>query len=181
MDSHFERIKALLASDHSKVVTNLIIEYVGNDEVKFAALMKLFFSKDWLMNQRASWPIPYIVREHPKLIDPYLSKLIDNLENPSHNAVVRNTVRMFEEIEVPVDLQGKLYDICFSLLTKIDEPVANKIFSMTILYKIAEPFPELLNELKLVIENQLPYEKPGFKSRGRKTLALIEKRLNTSP
>ena len=172
MDEHYSHIKSLLTSDHSKRICDLIIEYVGDDVQRFKSLMDLFFSDDWLMNQRAAWPIPIIVRKYPHLIQPYKEKLILNLENPSHNAVVRNTIRMFE---------GRFYQFGLQLLTNIKEPVANKVFAMTVMYKIAEPYPELLSELKLIIETQLPYEKPGFKSRGKKTLILIEKRLETIP
>jgi hypothetical protein len=177
LDAHFDHIKKLLESEHSKSVTNSIIDYVGNDATRFKALMELFFSEEWLLNQRASWPIPFIVRSHPELIEPYKEKLILNLEHPSHNAVVRNTIRMFEEIEVPEDLHAKFFDFGINLLRSIKEPVANKVFTMTVLFKIASPYPELLNELKLVIETQIKHEKPGFKSRGRKTLALIDKKL----
>lgn len=178
MKVFFDHIKTLLESEHSKSITNSVIEYVGNDPVRFKALMELFFSDQWLLNQRASWPIPYIVRSYPELIEPYKEKLILNLEQPSHNAVVRNTIRMFEETDLPEDLHAKFFDYGMKLLRNVKEPVANKVFTMTVLFKIASPYPELLNELKLVIETQLNYEKPGFKSRGLKTLALIDKKLN---
>lgn len=176
---HYEHIKDLLESAHSRSITDRVIAYVNGDPLKFKALMDLFFSEEWLMNQRASWPIPIIVRDYPELIDPYKEKLILNLSNPSHNAVVRNTIRMFEDIELPEELQGRFYQFGLKLLMNIKEPVANKVFTMTVMYKIAEPYPELLKELKLIIETQLPYEKPGYKSRGKKTLALIDKRLNS--
>lgn len=177
MDEHFIYIKELQATEHSRRITDKVVEYIEDDPLRFKALMDLFFSDDWLINQRASWPIPFVVKKHPHLIEPYIEALIINLESPCHNAVIRNTIRLFTEIEVPIDLQGKFYEICFRLLKDIKEPVANKIFAMTVMYKIAYPYPELLMELKTVIETQFPYEKPGFKSRGRKTLALIEKRL----
>jgi hypothetical protein len=179
LNAHYEHIKDLLESAHSRSITDRVIAYVEADSQKFNALMDLFFSDDWLLNQRAAWPIPIIVREYPELIEPYKEKLVLNLENPSHNAVVRNTIRLFEDIEIPEDLHGRFYEIGLKLLINIKEPVANKVFTMTVMYKIAEPYPELLNELKLIIETQLPYEKPGFKSRGKKTLALIDKRLNS--
>lgn len=179
MDKHYIYIKELQATEHSRRITDQVIDYIEDDPDKFSALMELFFSEDWLINQRAAWPIPDIAKKYPELIEPYISKLIHNLEKPCHNAVIRNTVRLFENIDVPEDLQGIFYDICYKLMCNIKEPVANKIFAMTVMYKIGEPYPELLSELKTIIETQLPYEKPGFKSRGRKTLALINKKLNT--
>jgi len=177
MDRHKIYIKEALESEHSKRITNQIIDYVGDDPLKFKALMDLFFSDDWCMNQRASWPIPFILKKHSELVQPYLDRFISNLENPKHNAVIRNTLRFLAEIEIPEELQGKCYEFCLRTIKNIKEPVANKIFAMTVLLNIALPYPELLNELKIIIETQMEYEKPGFRSRGRKTLASIEKRL----
>ena len=181
MDKHKIYIKELLESEHSKRITNQIIDYIEDDPIKFKALMDLFFSDNWWMNQRASWPIPFIVKKHHHLAEPYLTKLISNLDHPSHNAVVRNTLRFLTDIEIPEELQGKCYAICTRILTNSTEPVANKIFAMTLMLNIALPYPELLKELKLIIETQYEFEKPGYKSRGRKTLAQIDKKLKTNP
>ncbi len=175
MGSHISIIKDLLLHEHSKFITNKVVDFVGDDPTKFSALMELFFDDDWLLNQRAGWPMAFIAIDHPQLIEPYKEKLIDNLYHPSHNAVIRNTLRLFQAIKVPVDYEGKMYDLCSKLLLQIKEPVANKIFAMTVMYNIAKPYPELLSELKIILETQLPYEKPGYKSRAKKTIMLIEK------
>ena len=177
MEKAPEQLKELLESGHSKAITNKVIELVGEDPLAFDALMELFFSDDWCMNQRASWPIPYIVKKHPHLIDPYLARMVEHLEHPVHNAVVRNSIRLFQDIQLPDGLEGKVYQICFNLLRNIKEPVANKVFAMTVMYNIGLKYPELLTELKIILENQIDYEKAGFKSRGRKILTLIDKRL----
>ncbi len=177
MDRHRIYIKELLESEHSKKITDQIVDYIEDDPLKFKALVDLFFSEDWCMNQRAAWPIPFIAKKHSELVEPYLAQFISNLENPRHNAVIRNTLRFLAEIEIPEDQQGRCYDFCLRTITNIKEPVANKIFAMTIMLNIALPYPELLNELKIIIETQIEYEKPGFKSRGRNTLSHIEKSL----
>ena len=126
MRSHKLAIKDLLLHEHSKYITNKVIEYVRDDASKFDALMELFFDDDWLLNQRAAWPMSFIAIDHPLLIEPYKKRIIDNLDKPSHNAVVRNTLRLFQDIDVPNDYEGKVYDLCSKLLLQIKEPVANK-------------------------------------------------------
>jgi len=174
LDSNITFIKDLLLHEHSKFITNKVIDYVGDDPTKFDALMELFFDDDWLLNQRAAWPMSYIAIAHPNLIASYKSRLIDNLYHPSHNAVIRNTLRLFQDIPIPEEQEGKLFDYCSKMLLQIKEPVANKIFGMTVMLMIAKPYPELLRELKVILETQFPYEKPGYKSRAKKTIALIE-------
>ena len=74
--SHFHHIKELLEAEHSKVQTMQIVDYIGEENEKFEALMQLFFNDDWILNQRASWPIPLIVERCPELIYPYLKSYL---------------------------------------------------------------------------------------------------------
>ena len=171
--NHFQYIKKLLEAEHSKVQTMHVVNYIGEDNERFEALMQLFFAEDWCLNQRASWPLPIIIKKTPLLIDPYLEQLIENLENPSHNAVVRNTVKLFQEIYIPEEFQGQVINICMKLLADPKEPVANRVFSMTVIYNISKKWPDLQNELGILIESQLENESPGFKSRGKKISKLI--------
>jgi len=174
-ETHYHHIKELLEAEHSKVQTLRIVDYIGNDIQRFKALMQLFFSDDWWMNQRAAWPMPMVVKKTPLLIYPYLNQLINNLENPSHNAVVRNTVRLLQDINIPEEFQGQVVNICMKLIADPKEPTANKIFSMSVVYNISKKWPDLQNELRLLIESQLECESPGFKSRGRKILKEFSK------
>lgn len=171
--THYQYIKELLEAEHSKVQTMRVVNYIGHDRDKFEALMQLFFSDDWCLNQRSSWPIPFIVEKSPELIYPYLEKLLNNLENPSHNAVVRNTIKLFQDIDIPDKFQGHVVNVCTDLLTDPKEPVANRVFSMTVIYNISKKWPDLQNELRILIESQMENESAGFKSRGRKILKAI--------
>ncbi len=85
---------------------------------------------------------------HPWLIDPFLEDVIDNLNHPVHDAVKRNTIGLLQEIEIPDDQMGKVADLCFGYLSSAKEPVAVKAFSMTVLLKIVQHYPELKEELK---------------------------------
>jgi hypothetical protein len=170
LNIHYNYIKELLEAEHSKTQTLQIVDYIDNDKERFEALMQLFFSDDWCLNQRAAWPMPMIVKKTSDLISPYLERLIDNLENPSHNAVVRNTVRLLQDIPIPEQFQGKVVDRCLKLIADPKEPTANRAFSMTVVYNISKTWPDLQNELRLLIESQMETESPGFKSRGRKIL-----------
>ena len=106
-------------------------------------------------------------------------KQILNLKNPVIDAVKRNTIRTLQDIYIPDHLLGEATDILFNIMMDRNEPIANKVFTMTTLYNICKREPDLANELKIIIEDQMPYGSAGFKSRGLKTLkkleALIEK------
>jgi hypothetical protein len=55
------------------------------------------------------------------------------------------------------------------------DPIAIKVFSMTVLFNISKNVPEFRDELAIIIEDQMPYGSAGFKSRGKKTLKGLSK------
>jgi len=174
---HLDHVKALLESEQSKNQTNLIVNYVGNDKNKMKALMSLFLDSkwEWRYNQWAAWPVGYIGRKYPSLILPYFNELINVMDNPRHDAVLRNTVRILEDIEVPEKYEGEIYDRCFAFLNDVSKPIAVRCFSMTVVFKMTQKYPDLKNELLASIKLHLPYASAGFKSRGGKILNYYSK------
>ncbi len=58
--------------------------------------------------------------------------------------------------------------ICFSYVESPAEAVAIKATSLTVLYNFSKQYPEILPEIKLLIEGQSPYQTAAFKSRAKK-------------
>ena len=50
------------------------------------------------------------------------------------------------------------------------EAVAIKAFSLTILGKLAKKYPEIIPEIKLLIDEQITHQSAAFKSRAKKFL-----------
>jgi hypothetical protein len=57
---------------------------------------------------------------------------------------------------------------CFKFLESPTEALAVKVFSMTVLVNLAKQYPEIVPEIKILIEDQLPHQSAGFKSRTKK-------------
>ena len=168
-------IKAALLKEHSKEQKGRIVNYIGGDQKLFDKLMILFFDGPYRVTQRAAWVMSYCIDNHPKLITPHFDQLVANLRNTKSDAVKRNILRNLQNLEIPDRLVGKVADACFKILASNQEPIAIKAFSMTVLYNITLKIPELQNELKLLIEDLIPYGSPGIKSRGLKLLKKLEK------
>lgn len=170
-------IKFALANEHSKQLTIKICKYIRSNAHKFAKLMKIFLSNDYRLAQRASWVVNYCTEKNPKLILPYLDKIVDNLEKTEvHDAVKRNALRAMQFIEIPSKHLGKATDSCFKILMDENEAVAVRVFAMTVIYNISEKEPDIKNELKICIEQLLTLpHKPAIASRGKKTLKLLAK------
>lgn len=165
-----------ILAEHSKAQTNKIIQWVGHSQKRFDELVHLFLHDEYRVTQRAGWPMSYIASAHPQLVNKHLTVLVETLRKQNlHNAVKRNIVRFLQEISIPEKLHGEVMDICFSFIMDPQEAVAVKAFSLTILEKMARDYPEIMNELKVVIEERWNYETAAFHSRARKILKKIKK------
>jgi len=161
--------------EHSKKNITRIVDWVGEDPQKFDQLMRLFLGDEYRITQRAAWVVGDCTVRYPELIKPHLKKIIGNLHKPIHEAVKRNTVRIFEVIDIPEEFKGEVLDICFQCLEDGKEAVAVKAYALTVCFNIAKEQPELLRELKILIEDQLPYAPASFRSRAVKMLRWMEK------
>jgi len=169
-------IEKSLAKEHSKTLTLQIVDYVGVNKERFKRLVNIYLSGPYRITQRAAWPISYCVQHHPQLIRPHLKKILDFLDEPdAHVAVKRNTIRLLQYIDIPKQFQSRVMNLCFGYLMNKKEPVAVKAFSMTVLCNLTKDSPEIKRELKIAIEDQLPFGRPGFVSRARKVLGILEK------
>jgi hypothetical protein len=151
-----------------------VAQAINSDEEMFADLMQLFFSDDIKTCQRAAWIVSHCAERNSWQVVPYIDKMVKNLYNNITDATKRNTVRVLQFVDIPQQLWGETIEICFRFLSG-KEAVAIKVFSMTILYNLSLKVPEITNELKVVIEEQLPYGSAGFKSRANKILKQISK------
>ncbi len=139
-------------------------------------LVGIYLKGPYRITQRAAWPLSYCVVAHPELIDGHLSSMLKFVKKPgNHDSVKRNTVRLLQFIEIPKRFHGQVVDLCFGYLTNPNEPIAVKAFSMTVLCKLVKGIPDLKEELKIIIEDQMPYGSAGFVSRGKKVLKELVK------
>ena len=161
-------LQAEILKEHSKMQCIKIVQWVGNSQPRFDELFNLFLTGEYRVTQRAAWTLSYCVEAHPVFIRKHFKKLINNLQKPGlHNAIKRNTVRLLQYIEIPKKFQGQVIDICFNYVASPTEAVAIKAFSLTVLSHLATIYPDILPEIELLIEEQMPRQTAAFKSRAK--------------
>ena len=162
-------LRRTILAEHSKANCNKIVKWIGHSQGRFTELFNLFLHSEYRVNQRAAWPLSYCVIAHPNLISPHLAKLVKNLHKPGiHDSIKRNTVRLLQHIDIPKKFHGEVMDICLHYIATPNEPVAVKAFSLSILHNLSQQYPEIKKEVKLIIEEQWPYETAAFRSRAKK-------------
>ena len=164
-----------LLKKQSLLQCNRIIKWIGDDETRYGLLVKLFFNGDYRLTQHAAWSMSYCIRLFPALAKPYFNKFIDQLsDGRAHPASKRNIVRLLQFVETPKRYHGKLMDNCFRFISDPEEAIAVKAFSLTILGKLSNTYPEILPEIKSIIEARWEFETLAFRSRAKKILSKLK-------
>ncbi len=164
-------LRETILREHSKENCNKIISWIGSDKKRFDQLFELFLNGEYRVTQRAAWPLSFCVIVHPSLIKNDFKRLINNLRKPDlHDSIKRNTVRLLQFVDIPADQEGAVMELCFDYVSSASEAVAIKAFSLTVLGRLARKYPEIIPEIKLLIEDQIMQQTPAFKSRAKKIL-----------
>ncbi len=164
-------LRTQLLKEHSRANCDTIVAWISNNQQRFDELFELFLSDEYRLVQHAAWPLSYAVIAHPALIKKHFSRLIKNLSRAGiHDAVKRNTMRLLQDIEIPKKFHGAIMDTCFRYISVPGEAAAVKAFSLTVLEKLSGIYPEIIPEIKLLIEENYDRETPAFKVRARKFL-----------
>lgn len=164
--------KALLA-DRTKEYYETLAKQIGYDKILLGKLVELVNSDDALISNRAAWVISKCADQNITLLKPHISNLILALRNAKSDGVKRNTLRVLQDMNIPSKHHGILVDKCFQIMESKKEAIAIKVFAMTVLSNVCNDIPELKNELRILIEDQLPYGSAGFRSRANKILSKL--------
>lgn len=160
-----------LMKEHSLVQAKKTAAYATLSSKNFAELMDCFLTPEYRISQRTAWSLSHAAQHKPALITPYLETLVKQLSRTDvHNSVIRNSLRTLQYMEVPEKLHGDLMNVCFDFVQSPFAPAAVKAFSLTILEKLCNQYPEIRQELQLIIKERWEMETPAFRARAKKML-----------
>ena len=151
------------------------IEFVCSHKERFDQLIDCFYSGDFRLAHRATLIILKIAKMNPKWVNEQVGPLAASLQRTQPEWHRRNLLRILQNYRIPEAQWGHVADECFHYLVSADQPVAIKVFSMTVLYNITKDVPDLARELRISIEEQYNLGSAGFQARARKVLGQMQK------
>lgn len=174
-------LREAFLTEHSKNQTDKIITWIGDDPSRIALLMQLFLHDEYRVVQRAAWALSGLAQRHPALMLPYLPLLASRLGDETvHIAVRRNIFRLFQYVPLPEPVHAPLMQYAFDALANQKEALAVRAFAMSVLARLALLYPEINNELRLLLEDAMAQpQAPSFKSRAAKVLRQINRSADT--
>jgi 8-oxo-dGTP diphosphatase len=167
--------------DIRTMVNNMIsmkeAEWVATSAIEnpaiFINLFEYSCSPDKKLAFRASWILSKVCDKFPEIIDPYLSRVVEILNELDNESALRSFLRIISlsDLEKISNQQhGVLADFCFNSLKSGFSAIAVKAYSMEILYRLSLIYPELANELSASVMVLMEDGSPGIVSRGRMVL-----------
>ncbi|MAT53353.1 MAG: hypothetical protein CMN32_02650 [Saprospirales bacterium] len=164
----------VLAKRCDKPTCLAIRDWIGNDADRFSELVGIMLSGDKVLSSYAAWAFSHVVEERPWLINPHLETLIANLDEPGNtDSVIRSTVKALANVDLPEQVQGLALQKCFDLLMDPAVPVAIRVHAMQTVFNISKNEPDLLRELKAVLEEGMETGSAGYRARGKRLLKEI--------
>ncbi|MCF0058279.1 hypothetical protein [Dyadobacter sp. CY356] len=157
---------------HFKKHAIAITEFAVSSDKNFKELINCFLSKDMRVAQRAARSVSWAAEKYPEMVQPYVGILVDQLKRKDvHNAVIRNSLRVLEDLVIPQKFHGEVMDACFLFLQNRETAIAIKAFALTVLFNLSKIYPDIKNEFRIIIEENMEYETAAYRSRGKKILA----------
>jgi len=126
---------------------------IANGEI-LRRLVEYSFSEEKKLAFRASWTLSKVYDKYPELIHSDLQRIIESLDKLDNESVQRSFLKMISMSDlnmVSSKHHGILADHCFRMLRSGFSAVAIKAYSMEIIYRLAQIYPELANELSTTI------------------------------
>src|SRR5919112_903210 len=102
-----------------------------------------------------------LLKEHSKVQCNKIVQWVGNSEKRFEelfHLFLTDIYRLPQHVDIPEKFRGEIMDICFGYLTSPKEALAIKVFSMTVLGNLSKIYPEIIPELKVLIEEQLPHQ-----------------------
>ncbi len=124
---------------------------------------------------RAAWVISHYSRRKPENIQKYVGNFIEALNYIEKDGHVRETLKIIYNLKLDETQTSEIFDISMNLLENNKMQPSVRMIAFSFVMKIAEDYPELHNEIEVIVENIKGFLSPGIKNSMTKRIKKIKK------
>jgi len=123
------------------------------------------FDKDYRVARSALWGLTKASKEELSQLQVIINELIDQAMQTENSSVRRLSLNIVERLEMSEeDLRTDFLDFCFEHMADVSEFPGIQSICMKLAYRMCSFYPELMDELKRIIEAmEIEYYKPAVK------------------
>jgi hypothetical protein len=168
--------QSLTADRSKKNILFLVSEMnaLGFDWSPYLEFMKTEpHQKSWKMG----WLLTHYVERYPAEGSQHQVLIWGILKNTDSHSLQRDLWRAFTFISIDEDLEGQVYDLAVKTTTNAALPIAPRAHAMLCAVQIALQYPELMEEMLLVLSSFPQEDSAGLRSRAKNLSAKLRKKL----
>jgi Zn finger protein HypA/HybF involved in hydrogenase expression len=131
------------------------------------------FDSDCRVARSALWGLTKATNEELSALQAILNELIDQVMQTDNSSVRRLTLNIIERLKMNEDdLRTDFLDFCFEHMVSIEEYPGIQTLCMKLAFRMCTFYPELMDELKRIIEAmEIDYYKPALKCLRKRILS----------
>jgi hypothetical protein len=150
-------------------------EYIIKNNIPLSDLIGLLdFEKPVPM--RFIWLVGDLCERQPQIIHSSITTFYARRNEMKFPNFDRSLAKIFWLSGIPDEIEGEAADEMFKWMLDPKISVSTKNYSLFALYNLSKKHPELKNELKIVIEDQLNKNSTSFEKRAKKILAELNQK-----
>ena len=166
-----------------------VADFVLNDTLHFAELISIAFQTTSKIHIKAAWILELVCEQQLHLLIPHLNFFTENLKNVCHDSAIRPLSKICNFLAIAytskkdTDFKNFIHKNHINTIIETgfdwmigNTKVATKAYTMNTLFLFGKKYDWVHQELKLLLEQQIPTESAAYKARGKITLALINKK-----
>lgn len=147
-------------------------EHILKNQIPILDLVELI-KLDKPVSMRFIWLIGVLCELKPEIVKPAIPYFFSVKNDVKFSNYDRSLAKMFSLCGIPKELEAEAVDMLFNWILDPAILVSTKNYSVDALLKFSENYPEIKNELKIVIEDQLSKNSVSFDKHAKRILEKI--------
>lgn len=156
-----DQLSASLRSDASDQNMKRWISVIRDKKIPIADLVPLIHAEH-PVGMRFSWLLGGLCEKYPAMVAPAIPYLFNHRQDIDIEGFNRSLAKLFYHCGIPSELEGEATDALFRWLSDPASNVSTKRIALLALQKLTTGYPDLIPELKLVIDDLSGKYSPAF-------------------
>jgi len=119
---------------------------------------------------RISWVIDHMVRMEPSCFEPFLQELLTKKDRMDFPGYERNLSFILSQSTIPENIESEILELAFFWIADPRTKVAVKAHALYTCENLCNKYPELKDEFREILLNEIPRNSVGFTSRAKRIL-----------
>jgi hypothetical protein len=114
-------------------------------------------------------------RKQPEKVQQYVANFIQASKTIKKDGHLRETLKIIYNLKLDETQTSEIFDISMNLLENNKIQPSVRMIAFNFVIRVAEDYPELHNEIEVIVENIKDFLSPGIKNSITKRLKKIKK------